>query len=238
MHDRLRRWMVACALALLPPGAAAEPIELTLSVAGLETDGRLPLRFAYCAPPGTADSAHDISPAVTWSPGPAGTKSYVLISTDLDVPKDLSLINKPGVTLSDDTPRMSLVHWLLVDIPPGLTQLDEGVEGDGFVAKGRPLGATDHGVRGANAYSFFYPKDSPMYGPHGGWDGPCPPRNETRNHRYITEVWALDIPSLELTGFFLADAALAKMQGHILAHGRADAYDAARPGAPSPAVSH
>jgi Raf kinase inhibitor-like YbhB/YbcL family protein len=238
MIHRPPDWLLALAFAAVPLTAAAEPAALTVTVAGLEPDGRLPLRFAYCAPPGTPDNAHDISPAVTWSPGPAGTKSYVLMSTDLDVPKDLSLINKPGVTLTDETPRMSLGHWLLVDIPPTVTTLAEGVEGEGFVAKGRPLGPTDHGVRGANAYSFFYPKDSPLYGPHGGWDGPCPPRNETRNHRYVTEVWALDIPSLELSGVFLGDAAMAKMQGHILAHGRADAYDAARPGAPTPADAH
>jgi Raf kinase inhibitor-like YbhB/YbcL family protein len=226
---------VALTFALAAVPALAEPANLTVTIGGLDPDGRLPLRFAYCAPPDTPADAHDVSPAVSWSAGPPGTQSYVVISTDLDVPKDLSLINKPGVTLTDDTPRVPFIHWVLVDIPPGITRLAEGAEGDRFVPKGKPLGPTDHGVRGANVYSFFYPKDSPLYGPHGGWDGPCPPRNETRNHRYVTDVYALDMPTLGLSGVFFGEAALAKMPGHILAQGRAAAYDAARPNAPTPA---
>lgn len=37
-----------------------------------------------------------------WSAGPAGTKSYAVISIDPDVVADLSLMNKPGVMIPVD----------------------------------------------------------------------------------------------------------------------------------------
>jgi Raf kinase inhibitor-like YbhB/YbcL family protein len=143
--------------------------------------------------------------------------------TDLDVPRNMSLINKPGVTIVADAPRMPFIHWLLVDIPPSITHLAKGAESDGFVPKGNPVGPTDHGLRGANVYTNFYPKDSPLAGPHGGYDGPCPPANDLKIHRYVFSVYALDIKSLGLSGVFFGDAAQENMQGHILAQGEATA---------------
>jgi Raf kinase inhibitor-like YbhB/YbcL family protein len=213
--------MVIALLFAIP--ALAAPGKLTVTLEGLETGKKLPVSAAFCAPPSLADADHNISPAVSWSKGPDGTRSYVLIMTDLDVPKDLSLINKPGVTIPADAPRMPFIHWILVDIPPSIDHLAKGVESAGFVPKGNPVGPTDHGVRGANVYSNFYPKDSPLAGPHGGYDGPCPPKNDPVSHRYVTDVYALDIKSLGLKGVFFGEAALNKMKGHILAHGRADA---------------
>ncbi len=196
---------------------------LIVTVDGLDKDRHLPPASAYCAPASLAPDAHNISPAVSWSDGPKGTRSYALIMTDLDVPQDLSLINKPGVFILEDAPRMPLIHWVLVDIPATITRLESGVESDGFVPKGKPLGPTSKGVRGANAYSNFYPKDSPLAGPHGGFDGPCPPKNDAISHRYVTYVYALDVPSLGLSGLFTGETALAKMSGHILARGSAEA---------------
>jgi Raf kinase inhibitor-like YbhB/YbcL family protein len=211
--------------------SAAAPQSLKVTVSGLTPDGALPVSAAYCPPTNMEPTTYNISPAVSWSRGPAGTRSYVLLMTDLDVPKDLSLINKPGVTISKDTPRVPFIHWVLVDIPPSITRLRKGAESDGFIAKGNPLGPTAHGVRGANVYTFFYKKDSPLAGPRGGYDGPCPPHNDTIPHRYVTRVYALDVASLNLSGLFFGEDALKAMQGHVLAMGSADAHYAA-PDAP------
>jgi Raf kinase inhibitor-like YbhB/YbcL family protein len=209
-----------------PPATAAS---LTVKVGGLTADGRLPASAAYC-PPTPMDPAHyNISPSVSWSRGPRATRSYALIMTDLDVPKDLSLINKPGVTISADTPRVPFIHWVLIDIPPSITALQRGAEGAGFVAKGKPIGPTDHGLRGANVYSHFYPESSELAGTRGGYDGPCPPHNDTVPHRYVTRVYALDVPTLHLSGLFFGEDALRAMQGHVLAAGEADATYAAGP---------
>jgi phosphatidylethanolamine-binding protein (PEBP) family uncharacterized protein len=201
---------------MLPTPARAE---LTVSLSGLDDQGYLPPDAAYCPASQTDPQDYDISPALHWSAGPAGTRSYVLIMSDLDVPADLSLMNKPNVTLTRDVPRMALIHWLLIDIPPTVTHFEKGQEGSGFVAKGKPTGLTDHGRRGVNAYSHFYPPDSPLAGPRGGYDGPCPPRNDVVAHRYVTEIFAVDVPSLGLSGDFDTAAARERMEGHVLDHG-------------------
>jgi len=203
--------------------ATAAPLSLTVKVGGLAPDGRLPPSAAYCPPTPMDPAEYDISPSVSWSPGPPATLSYALLMTDLDVPRDLSSINKPGVVLSADTPRVPFIHWVLIDIPATVTRLRRGEEGARFEPKGKPIGPTHHGLRGANVYSHYYPKDSPLAGPRGGYDGPCPPHNDTVPHRYVTEVYALDVASLGLHGVFFGEDALRVMQGHVLAAGRADA---------------
>ncbi len=220
--------VILLGIALLPPAYAA-PATLSVTLDGLDDGQTLPTSTAYCAPSSLAPDQHNISPAVTWSAGPPGTRSYALIMTDLDVPRDLGLINKPGVTIPVEAPRTGFIHWVLIDIPPSLTHLDRGVESAGFVAKGGAVGRTDHGVRGANVYSNFYPKDSPLAGPRGGFDGPCPPKNDLKIHRYVTTVYALDIASLGLRDVFFGEAALDKMTGHILASGYVTALYGASP---------
>jgi len=205
------------------------PLSLTVKVGGLSMVGSLPDSAAYCPPTPRNAPDYDISPSVSWSRGPSGTRSYALLMTDLDVPKDLSTINKPGVVLTADTPRVPFIHWVLIDIPPTLNHLRRGEEGAGFVLKGKPIGPTPHGLRGANVYSYFYPEDSPLAGLRGGYDGPCPPHNDRVVHRYVTQVYALDVPSLGLHGVFFGEDALRAMQGHVLASGEADAV---YPGAP------
>jgi len=211
----------AIGLVLAASAAMAAPAKLKVTIEGLDPGGKLPASAAYCVPPSVKDADHDISPAVSWSAGPAATKSYVLIMTDPDVPKDMSQMNKPGVTIPVSAPRMPFIHWVLTDIPPTITHLDKGEESDGFIQKGKPVGPTDHGVRGANVYSGFYPKDSPLAGPRGGYDGPCPPSNDAKPHRYQVKVYALDEPSLGLSGVFMGEDAEKKLKGHVLAVGEA-----------------
>jgi Raf kinase inhibitor-like YbhB/YbcL family protein len=201
--------------------AAAAAPGLTVTIEGLEPGGKLPASTAYCAAPDADPATHDISPAVSWSAGPKGTKSYALIMTDLDVPKDMSLMNKPGVTIPVTAERQPFIHWVLVDIPPKITHLAKGAESPSFVQKGKPVGPTDHGLRGANVFSGFYPKDSPLAGPRGGFDGPCPPMNDAKVHRYVVQVYALDIATLGLSGVFFGEEAEAKLKDHILATGDA-----------------
>lgn len=226
-ETKLRRIAARAAFVCLMGFAvnAADPaaLKLTVRVGGLTPDGRLPMRAAYCPSVKLDPSEYNISPAVSWSQGPAGTRSYGLIMTDLDVPHDLSLINKPGVTISASTPRVPFIHWVLVDIPPSITHLREGEESAGFVLKGNPVGPTDHGLRGANVYTHFYPPDSGLAGPRGGYDGPCPPNNDPVAHRYVTRVYALDVATLGLSGLFFGEDALKAMQGHVLAMGEAGA---------------
>jgi len=207
--------------------AADGPASLTVKVTNLTPAGDLPLSSAFCMPPGSSAKPEDKSPGLDWSAGPAGTKSYVVIMIDPDVPTDLSLLNKPGVTIAVDSPRMDIYHWVLINIPPTTHQLQPGADGDHFVPGGKPIGATEIGVRGTNDYWPYFnvrpTAPASMKGPYGGYDGPCPPTNDLRVHNYKFQVFALDVATLPLTGQFFAPAALKAMAGHVIAEGEADA---------------
>jgi Raf kinase inhibitor-like YbhB/YbcL family protein len=56
-----------------------------------------------------------------------------------------------------------------------------------------------------------------MRGNYFGYDGPCPPWNDERPHRYVFTLYALDIPRLPVEGTFDKHAALAAMRDHVLA---------------------
>jgi len=53
----------------------------------------------------------DVSPPLTWTDVPAGTKSFALICDD------------------PDAPGKTWVHWVVWDIPPSTTALPEGFDG-------------------------------------------------------------------------------------------------------------
>jgi Raf kinase inhibitor-like YbhB/YbcL family protein len=208
-------------------GRAQAAAPLTVQLQGLTPAGNLPVSTAFCMPKGSPLKPHDESPGLVWSPGPPGTKSYALIAVDPDVVKNLSLMNKPGVTIPVGAPRMNIYHWVLIDIPPTVTSLAPGEDGDHFVPGGKPIGPAKIGVRGSNDYWPYFNKrpgaPAAMHGPYGGYDGPCPPSNDQLIHTYVFKIFALDVASLNLTGQFFAPAALAAMQGHILAEGQAAA---------------
>jgi Raf kinase inhibitor-like YbhB/YbcL family protein len=184
-------------------------------------------------------ASQDRNPAISWSAGPPGTQSYVLLMVDPDVTADLSLMNKPGVTIPRAAPRMNIYHWVLIDIDATLHRIRAGAEGDGFVQGGKPIGVTPYGLRGTNDYWPYFNNNSmipaAMKGPYGGFDGPCPPSNDLLVHRYVFEVFALDVRSLDLSGRFFASDVLAAMQGHILAQGAATTHFSF---APPPPGSH
>ena len=84
------------------------------------TDGQpIPGDNAFCVP--DADNhvalADNRSPALAWSGAPAGTKSFVLVCHDPDVPTKPDDVNKEGRTVPADLPRCDFFHWVLVDIP-------------------------------------------------------------------------------------------------------------------------
>jgi len=218
----------AAALALLLTSASAPAGEsLKVDIGGLDRTGRFDDSAAFCPPASSA--AKNVSPAVSWSAGPQGARSYALLMTDLDVPQDFGQINQPGVTISADAPRIPVYHWALDDIPATVTSLAAGAESEGLVAHGKPVGMTDHGRRGANVYTTFLAGNAAMAGTYGGYDGPCPPVNDERPHHYVVRVFALDVPSLGLSGPFDGAAVEQAMRGHILAEGQATATYALNP---------
>lgn len=185
--------------------------------------GRIPERFAFGAPggdDGPVRISDNISPPLRWSGAPQGTRSFALICHDPDVPSQGDAVNKEGMTIPASLPRIDFFHWVLVDIPAGLSELPEGAESQGPVAHGKPAGAVAHGLRGLNNYTDWFQGDPEMGGDYGGYDGPFPPWNDEIIHHYHFTLYALDVPSLGLSGRFGGPEARAAMAGHVLAEAR------------------
>ncbi len=120
----------------------------------------------------------DISPPLAWHDVPAEAKSLALIVDDPDAPDPAA-------------PKMTYVHWVLYNIPPGTTSLPEAMSE-------LPPGA----MEGLNDWR------------RTGYGGPCPPIGR---HRYFHKLYALDtvLPDLHTPTKAALEAA---MQGHIVAH--------------------
>lgn len=209
----------AAGLAATQMTAAAAADKLSVHIDGLGPDGRFGDTAAFCPP--TDDTAKNVSPAVSWSAGPKGTRSYALLMTDPDVPADFSLINKADTMIPIEAPRVRVFHWVLDDIPATVTSIAGAAESDRLVAGGKPIGPTPHGRRGANVYTTFLAQVQGMAGTYGGYDGPCPPVNDHRVHQYSVRVVALDVATLGLDGAFDGDAVEKAIIGHVLASGEA-----------------
>lgn len=157
------------------------------------------------------------SPHLAWSDVPAETQSFAVVCVDVDVPSRGDDVNRADRTVPYDLARVDFYHWVLVDLPPTFTSLAEGQDSDGVTPKGKPPGPTDYGVRGINDYKGWFGDDPAMGGDYGGYDGPWPPFNDERVHRYVFTVYALDVPSLGLGGKFLGPEAMRAIERHTLA---------------------
>ncbi|NBX03259.1 MAG: YbhB/YbcL family Raf kinase inhibitor-like protein [Alphaproteobacteria bacterium] len=190
--------------------------KLEVSVGGVQDGKLIPDKFAYCKPDGrgqTRDAAN-ISPEIRWSGAPEKTKSFAIIMVDKDVPMNFGPANKAGMEIAENALRQNFYHWSVVDIPATLGKIPEGKASNGITPGGKTFGKVEFGITGQNDYR----KVSP--GLNGGYDGPCPPWNDKRLHRYYFQVYALDVPTLNplksgFDGKMVEDA----MRGHILAKG-------------------
>jgi Raf kinase inhibitor-like YbhB/YbcL family protein len=195
--------------------AQAEPVALTVKVAGIEDGKPIPAQYAYCQPDGNGMSADggNINPAISWSGAPAGTKSYAIIVVDPDVPAKFDDANKKGKTIAENYPRQNFYHWVLYDIPANVTEITEGSDSSGIIKGGKPIGQTKYGITGPNDYAKAYG------GSYGGYDGPCPPWNDARLHHYHFVVYALGVPSLGLSAPLAGKLVEEAMEKHVLAKG-------------------
>lgn len=173
--NRMYFWAVALLLSVIgyacqsqgisPTAEGSEQMAITLTSSAFTEGGTIPKKH-------TCDG-EDVSPALSWSGLPDGTRSLALIMDD------------------PDAPAGTWVHWVIYDLPPDLSGLQEGTQG--------------LGVEGTTSFR------KQMYG------GPCPPRGKP--HRYYFKLYALDTVLGLKSGATKAELEKA-MQGHILAQGQ------------------
>jgi Raf kinase inhibitor-like YbhB/YbcL family protein len=185
------------------------------------THGRpIPERHAVAVPTPEGRAAmdgQDRSPHLRWSGEPEGTLSFAISVVDPDVPADRTRMGVEGLALGDDEARIRFAHWLIADIPANVHEVEEGADGDGFVAHGKPPGPTTiGGVSGANGYRGLFEGNPELEGTYGGWNGPFPPWNDDHVHHYVTTVYALDVEHVGLDAGFTLDELEAAIEGHVL----------------------
>lgn len=105
---------LACLMAFMTPAALASmekkmATKMKITSSAFAADAAIPSRFTC--------EGDDISPALSWSGIPAGTKSLLLIVDDPDAPDPAA-------------PKMTWVHWLLYNLPAGSSGLPESVNSD------------------------------------------------------------------------------------------------------------
>jgi Raf kinase inhibitor-like YbhB/YbcL family protein len=160
-------------LALIYQAWASEvggTMKLTVGSPAFMQGDRIPAKY-------TCDG-EDVSPPLNWSSGPAATESYALIVDD------------------PDAPGGSFTHWLMYNVPPNVTRLEE------HVTALERLG--DGTLQGKNSYGRV------------GYGGPCPPPGKPHHYRF--NVYALDT-RLMLGPGASKDSLMTAMRGHVLAQG-------------------
>ena len=115
----------------------------------------------------------NVNPPLEIHDVPEGAKSLALIMDDPDVPLELR-------------PDGLYVHWVIFNIDPGLTKIEEAAP---------PIGTHGQNTEGSNRYL-----------------GPCPP---DREHRYFFKLYALDT-KLSVEAGVTKEELLAAMEGHLL----------------------
>lgn len=161
----------------------------------------------------------NLNPQLSWRDAPAGTKSFVLRCIDPDAPSRAEDVNKEDRSVSENLPRAEFVHWLMVNIPASVNQIDEGSCSKGVTARGKQAPTGPAGSQqGLNDYSSWFAGDPDMEGRYFGYDGPCPPWNDERVHRYVFELLALDCESLDLPPAYGVDQLQQALADRVLAH--------------------
>jgi Raf kinase inhibitor-like YbhB/YbcL family protein len=154
------------------PGTGAVA-PLVVTSAAFTNGGTMPAVAAF-----TGCGGSNTSPDFSWSGAPATTKSFVITMFDPDAPTGVGFW-----------------HWLLYNIPPGITSIASGAGT-----------SPPSGTSGLNDYGAV------------GYGGPCPPAGDGTHHYNVT-VSALDIVLTGMpantTGAYLTF----NMRGHIVAQG-------------------
>ena len=175
----------------------------------------IPARYAAGAPDGFGGNRN---PHLAWDDVPEGTRAFALLCIDPDAPTDPSLAGKDGVEIPVEHPRGPFVHWVMVDLASDLRSIAEGSASDGVTKGGKRTPPGPDGARqGLNDYTGWFAGDPDMAGDWFGYDGPYPPPNDLRTHRYFFRLFALDVAQLELPERFTAGDVQRAMQGHVLA---------------------
>lgn len=159
-----RGLLLAAAMVLALSGCIGQEAEIQVRTDAFGNGKQIPTKYTCYG--------ENVSPPLSWSGVPGGTQALALIVTDTDA-KDF-------------------VHWVVIDMPPSTTRLDEGASGGSVGVEAK----NEHGTQ--------------------GWWGPCP--GLTGPHQYVFTLYALSAP-LDLPASTDAQDVQAAIEDNVLARG-------------------
>ena len=150
---------IVFAAVLLVASSLAQAAGFSLMSPEIKSGGMMPKSFEFNS---FGCSGDNKSPALKWSGAPAGTKSFAVTVYDPDAPTG-----------------SGWWHWVVVNIPVGVTELasNAGAVGGANLPGGASNVRVDFGF--------------------AGWGGTCPPQGD-KPHRYVFSVYALKTDKLDL----------------------------------------
>ncbi|MEO0601398.1 MAG: YbhB/YbcL family Raf kinase inhibitor-like protein [Myxococcota bacterium] len=119
-------------------GTPEVPFELTSTA--FATGEIIPLEHE-CGPPFNDGPGDNLTPPLSWTPGPEGTASYVVVMRD----RDFTPVAYPD----------GLIHWTIYDIPASVTELPAGIPDGATVAT--PSGAKQGEAQESGFFGYFGP---------------------------------------------------------------------------------
>jgi Raf kinase inhibitor-like YbhB/YbcL family protein len=209
---------------------------MKLIVEGIEHNGVIPEKFAF----GIADAkehvrlGENLNPAIRWEDLPEGTRTLVLICVDTDAPTKPDDVNQEGRTVPAALPRGRFYHWLVVDLPPDSMGIAEGACSRGVTPRGKQSADGPEGSRqGRNDYTQWFEGDPDMAGVYLGYDGPCPPWNDSIPHHYHFRLYATDLERCPVEGAFASEDVETALAGHVLARAETTGVYSLNPDVPA-----
>jgi Raf kinase inhibitor-like YbhB/YbcL family protein len=193
---------------------------MKLTTTSFEDGGVIPAKYAFAEhhPETRVTLAGNVNPQLAWSDVPEGTRSVAIICHDYDVPSAGDDVNQADREVPEDLPRVDFFHWVVVDLPADLREIEEGEFSDCVVPRGRAAQKGPHGCRqGANDFTGWFEDDPDMAGTYYGYDGPAPPWNDSIVHHYVFTVYALDLYRVPVDGNFTGHDVREEIEGHVLA---------------------
>lgn len=209
---------------------------MKLIVEGIQHGKPIPARFAFGVPDKAAHVrlGENINPAIRWENLPEGTRTLVLICVDTDVPTRPDDVNQEGRTVPADLPRGRFFHWVIVDLAPDSMGIAEGACSRGVTPRGKQSPEGPEGSRqGRNDYTAWFEGDQDMGGVYLGYDGPCPPWNDSIPHHYHFVLYATDLERCPVTGAFSAEDVETALTGHVLARAEVTGVYSLNPDVPA-----
>lgn len=184
-------------------------------------DGQtIPGEYAFCVidPVNHVKLSSNRNPHLAWSDPPADTRSFALICHDADVPSKPDDLFQTDREIPATLPRVDFFHWVLIDIGANERAIEAGAYSKEVTPRGKSGPATPHGPQqGLNDYTDWFASDHDMSGDYFGYDGPCPPWNDSILHHYRFTLYALDLAALDVGHRFTGPDALKAIKGRVLA---------------------